>query len=168
MRIGRVVNWEQDVKAAWSRSSNDSTCPNSDVWRPLPDNVCWVIARVEVIDVPKICVIGSSDWKDVFGTYRLNDIAAKDLSTDDKHKHKSRILDIGKKYATGEHLETIAMVAFSGDGPYVVINGNHRAVAMARAKILVDQNVFLGLHKDIGKSFVWFKQAIEDSCQIPQ
>ena len=163
MRIGRVVYWERDVLAAWRRSVNNADRPDSDVWGKLPPNVCWVTARIEDVDVPKIHVIGSSDWKDIFGTYRLVDIASQAFhGTDDKHTHRSRILGIENAYATGKHFEPIAMVASSGEGPFVVIQGNHRAVAIQRLGLLVGQTVFVGLHEEISASFGWFRQAVEN------
>lgn len=161
MQFGRVVRWEQDVFAAWQRASNNASRPNSDVWGKLPDHVCWLSARVEEIDIPRLYVIGSGDWKEVFGTYRLADIAAKPLTgTDDKYKHSSRIIGIGSAYSTGKHFEPIAMVSFSGEGPFVIIDGNHRGVGMHRAGLLVGREVFVGLHSAIGTEFGWFRQAV--------
>jgi hypothetical protein len=119
-------------------------------------------ARVEEIDIARLYVIGSGDWKEVFGTYRLADISSKALTTgDDKHKHSSRIIGIGSAYLNGTHFEPIAMVSYSGEGPFVVVDGNHRAVGMQRVGLLVGREIFLGLHSAIGTEFVWFRQAID-------
>ena len=161
MRFGRVVSWENDVFAAWRRASNNAMRPNSDVWGKLPEHVCWLTARVEQIDIPRLYVIGSSDWKEVFGSYRLSEIAAKPLTgTDDKHKHSSRIVGISSAYSAGKQFEPVVMVSFSGEGPFVVIDGNHRAVGMHRAGLLVGREVFVGLHPAIGSGYGWFKQAV--------
>lgn len=162
MRIGRTVDWEQDVFAAWRRTADNAARPNSDVWGRLPEHVCWVSAWVEEIDIPRLYVIGSSDWKEVFGTYRLSEIGAKVLtSEDDRHRHSSRIIGIGAAYATGREFEPVAMVSYSGEGPFVVIDGNHRAVALYRIGLLVGREVYLGLHPLIGTRFGWFRHAVE-------
>ena len=162
MHIGPVVDWERDVLAAWRRSANNAERPNSDVWGKLPEHVCWLSARIEESDLAKLHVIGSCDWAEVFRTYRLSDVASCITNEgDDKHKHTSRIRDMGKAYAAGHRFERIAVVSFSGSGPFVVIDGCHRVVAMRRQNILVGQDVFLGLHADIGTSFVWFRQAVQ-------
>jgi hypothetical protein len=162
MKLGRVVDWERDVLAAWKRSANNAPRPNSDVWGKLPQGVCWLEGRIEYDDIDRLYVLGSSDWKEVFGSYRVVEIASKEFGIDDKHKHRSRICAIGDAYSIGKLFEPIAMVAFSGAGPFMVIDGNHRVVAMERRRLLVGQSVFLGLHREIGTSFGWFNNAVRE------
>lgn len=162
MRIGRAVDWETDVFAAWRRSADGDESPNSDVWSTLPPGVCWFNCRIEPEDIEKIYVIGSFDWNEVFGTYGLRSIAATSCDEDDSFRHKSRINAIRNAMAVGRGFEPIILTAFSGDGPFVIIEGNHRAVAMMQLGILTGQPVFIGFHKKIGSEFNWFRRAVLD------
>ena len=163
MHIGRTVDWETDVFAAWQRSAAGNGIPNGDVWGTLPPGVCWFNCRVEPEDIEKIYVIGSLDWKDVFGTYRLRGIAAASFDgKDDSFRHKFRIYGIRNAMAVGRDFEPIILTAFSGDGPFVIIEGNHRAVAMTQLGILAGHSVFVGFHKQIGSDFNWFRRAVLD------
>lgn len=160
MRFGQVVRWGSDVLPAWQRAAHNGFT-NPDVWGVLPDRVCWISARVETSDISKMYVIGSPDWKDVFGTYRVEAIAAQAMAgPDDQHRHKSRIIGIGSAYSEGFMFEKIAMVASSGEGPFVVINGNHRAVGSHRVDRLVGLDVFVGLHADMESDYQWFRWAV--------
>ncbi len=161
MIIDKVVSWDDDVFAAWRKAANNAPRPNSDVWGKLPPNMNWYTAHVEKIDIPKIYIIGSYDWIEVFGTYRLTGIASQEFDdVKDKYNHRLKILEIERKYAEGCSFEPIIMVSISGKAPFVIIDGNHRAVAMERLRILIGQVVFLGLLTDIGKSFLWYRQAV--------
>ena len=160
MLFGRVATWEHDVFPAWRRSANNALRPNSDVWGNLPQNVCWLVANIDDIDTSRLYVIGSSDWMETFGTYKVQDIAAKPSSTtDDKYKHNSRIKGIGVAYSLGKNLEPIILVCHSGEGPFVVVDGNHRAVAMQKEGLLVGKQVFVGMHARMGTEFNWFGQS---------
>ena len=162
MIVDKVVSWDHDVFPAWRRAANNAPQPNSDVWGKLPPNMHWSEARVEKNDIHKIYIIGSYDWIEVFGTYSLTGIASQEFNgITDKYKRHPKILEIEKKYAQGCSFEPIIMVSLSVEGPFVLIDGNNRAVAMQRQGILIGKAVFLGLHSDIGKSFMWYRNAVE-------
>lgn len=163
MRIGRVVDWENDVLASWRRSAEGVLAPNQDVWSMLPSGVCWFDGRIERQDLEKMHVIGSNDWKDVFGSYVLKTVAAQVFEIpDDPHRHSSRITGIRHALATGRQFEPLILTAFSGDGPFVVIEGNHRAVALAQLNLLHGQPAFIGFHRAMGTEFHWFRRAVLD------
>lgn len=161
MQIGRTADWETDVFAAWRRSADGDDSPNSDVWNTLPSGVCWFNCRIDPEDIEKIYAIGSFDWKEVFGCYDLRNIAATSCDKeDDSFRHKSRINGIKNAMAVGRNFEPIILTAFSGEGPFVIIEGNHRAAAMMQLGILAGQPVFVGFSKKIGSEFNWFRRAV--------
>ena len=163
MHIGRTVDWEMDVFSAWRRSADGDHSPNSDVWSTLPPGVCWFDCRFELEDIEKSYVIGSADWKEVFGSYDLRSIAATTYDgEDDSFRHKSRIIGIRNAMAVGQIFEPIILTAFSGDGPFVIAEGNHRAVAMMQLGIIIGQPVFVGFHKQMGEKFNWFRRSVLD------
>ena len=162
MHIGCTVDWEADVLAAWKKSATSGELLNSDVWGRLPEGICWFQCLVEPADLEKLYVIGSYDWKETFGTYRLREIASSPWEEDDRFHHKSKISAMRNAMAVGESFAPIILTAFSGTGPFVVIEGNHRATAMMQLGILPGQRVFVGFHQKIGSDFLWFRRAVLD------
>lgn len=158
MRFHEAVQWET-VFHGWRRQAGGSLCPNEDIWGVLPHGTCWLSATVEEKDVPRLFVIGSGDWKSTFGTYNVCKIAEQ-CCGDDVYKHQPRIDAIGAEAAAGKTYERIAMVSNSGDGPFVVLDGNHRAVAFTRVKMIIGMKVYVGLHPKMREAYSWFKNAL--------
>lgn len=152
-----INDLEQTVRAAWVQYGGCA----SGVIEVLPPGVIWRFATIEECDVQKILVIGSGDWEKTFGTYVLSKIAQQNFAgPDDKEKHKSRIREIGKKYANGETLGPIILVCISQDGPFVIIDGNHRAVAAFQQMDLVGQRVYVGVMPPNGAQYIWYQQSV--------
>jgi len=105
-------------------------------------------------------VLAGHEWKDAFGTYSLNAVAAAKLVPDDQNHHKSRIERLMHTLSTGHKFRSLALTAFSGEGPYVMIDGSHRAAAMLRLGILAGQSCYVGFHQQMGQDSSWFRQAI--------
>lgn len=160
MHIGSTVDWETDVLAAWKKAANPEKAPNNDVWERLPEGMCWFNCLIEPSDIEKIYVIGSYDWKEVFGTYCLSGVAANSCDADDRFRHKSKIMAIRNAIAVGKSVDPIILTAFSGSGPFVIIEGNHRAAAMMQLGVLAGQRVYVGFHQKIGSDFLWFRRAV--------
>lgn len=160
MQKGNRIYWETDVLHAWRRASGNVKRPNSDVWGKLPQGVHWFRATLELADIPKMFVIGSGDWKKVFGTYHLIDIAANSAISKDKYGHLEKFKELQSSISNGKCFEPLILVSSSIIGPYVIIDGNHRAIALHRLGLLEHQQVFLGIHKGINSEFVWYRQAI--------
>ncbi|MBF0212148.1 MAG: hypothetical protein HQM00_01145 [Magnetococcales bacterium] len=160
MHIGCAVEWEHDVLASWRRSAGGKPLPRPEVWQPLPAGVCWFLCRVEPEDCDKLYVIGSRDWKLLFGTCRLQTIAADPCQGTDDYRHKSRIVRMKKALATGDRFEPLIFTAFSGEGPFVIIDGNHRAIALLQLGLLIGQTVFIGFHPRMGQEYLWFRRAV--------
>ncbi|MBF0270646.1 MAG: hypothetical protein HQL98_01035 [Magnetococcales bacterium] len=161
MQIGRAVEWHNHVLHSWHRSSGGKPQPKPEVWQPLPAGVCWFRCRMEPADCDKLYVIGSQDWKLLFGSCRLPIVAADPCLGTDDYRHKSRIQSMKKALAVGDSFEPLILTAFSGEGPFVIIDGNHRAVALQQLGLLVGQTVFVGFHPRMGHDFVWFRRAVQ-------
>lgn len=160
MRLGRVVDFKPDVLGSSRRSGRKTPRSDSEIWRKLPDGTCWFACHIEQSDIEKIFVYGGREWKDAFGTFSLNAIATAKLEPDDEHHHKSRIEHLMQTLSTGHKFRSLALTAFSGEGPYVMIDGSHRAAAMLRLGILAGQSCYVGFHQQIGKDFAWFRNAL--------
>jgi hypothetical protein len=161
MRITDSVSWDQDVLPAWRRAAGNAESPNSDVWGKLPEGVSWFCGNIENSDIQNLYVIGSDDWKKVFGSFSLVEIAADTSPEDDKYKHRQKLRKLRDKISKGEQFEPMIGVSSSENGPFVIIDGNHRAVAYLRLGLLEDQPSFIGLHSNIQTEFVWYKLALQ-------
>jgi hypothetical protein len=159
MIIIQNASWEDDVLPAWKRAAINGL--NEDVTKKLPKDTRWFTARIEEVDITNIYVIGSGDWKEEFGTYHLVDIASQsfDHSANGSY-HRPLVLQKEKEYSEGKSCELVIIVGPSEKGPFVVIDGNHRAIAMKRKEVLCGKNVFIGLHENIYDSFIWYRQAM--------
>lgn len=161
MHIGCAVEWETEVLASWSRSAGGKQLPKPEVWQPLPPGVCWFRCRLEPGDIAKCYLIGSRDWKEIFSSTHLATVAADPCHGTDDFRHKSRIQGIKRALAMGETFEPLILTAFSGEGPFVIIDGNHRAIALLQLHLLVGQTVFAGFHPRMGQAFFWFHRSVQ-------
>jgi hypothetical protein len=160
MRLGRVVDFKSDVIGTSRRSGRKEPRSDSEIWRRLPEGTCWFACHLEPCDIEKIFVYGDREWKQAFGSFSLKAVAAATLDSDDKQHHKSRIQQLMQTLASGHKYRSLALTAFSGEGPYVMIDGNHRAAAMLRLGILAGQSCYVGFHQRIGKDCSWFRHAV--------
>jgi hypothetical protein len=160
MELGKVVDWEQDVLAAWRRSSQ-RTSPNADVWGRLPPEVCWFEARIAENNIGKLLLIGSEDWHEVFGSYRLDAVSRAGYAEDDVYGHKARVRNIRAAMEQGREMEPLVLVADSGMGPFVIIDGNHRAISLHQLGRLAGQACFVGFHRRMHAEFLWSRRAVE-------
>lgn len=160
MELGEVVDWDRHVLPAWRRSSRQRS-PNADVWGRLPPGVCWFQGRIADKDVGKLLMIGSQDWCEVFGSYRLTEISSAGYADDDIYGHKSRVRDIRLAMTQGRQMEPLVLVADNGAGPFVIIDGNHRAICLHQLDRLVGQVCFVGFHHRMHTDFLWSRRAVE-------
>lgn len=174
MKLGKVVEWEAEVLPSWRKAATNSSHSNSDIWSRLPPGVCWLKGEIEAQDVAQLYVVGSQDWHDVFGSYQLQAISARyqtDLQTaqqtdfDDAYHHHTRIGRLLESLANQEKsaqrpLTPLILVAGDCAGPMVLLDGNHRALALLQLQKLVGQSCFLGLHSQMETAFLWMKRAL--------
>jgi uncharacterized protein YjbI with pentapeptide repeats len=179
MRLGRVVDFKSDVVGTSRRSGRKSLRSESDIWRKLPEGTCWFACHLEPSDIEKIFVYADREWKEAFGTFNLNAVGQANLEganleranlrpvslhpanlANDQCRHEPRIERLMHTLATGHKFRSLALTAFSAEGPFVVIDGSHRAAAMLRLGILAGQSCYVGFHQQIGKDHAWFRYAL--------
>jgi hypothetical protein len=154
MRLGRVVDWKAEVFPTWRRAANNLLHPNADIWGTLPVGVCWFRGEIEAEDPARMFVIGSDDWGDMFTTYRVDQIQLHD--TDDMYQHSSRIRRMKTSMEGGWLGEPLILVACHSEGHFVVIDGNHRAVALSQLGRLVGRPCYIGFHASMETEFEWW------------
>jgi len=154
MRIIRKVN-QDEVWTHWKKVENfNNDNFRSDIRDPLPLDLNWYLSILESTDINKIYVISSDDWKNEFlcvpdfklltalSNYKLfNYNIGKYKNICEKEalfKNDKNVLD--KKFI---------IVAPKQDGPFTVIEGNKRMIALANLGVLSDIEVFLGLSSRI-------------------
>ncbi|MBF0440175.1 MAG: polysaccharide deacetylase family protein [Magnetococcales bacterium] len=166
---GSLVDWENDVLASWRRSAGGVKFPKQKIWELLPTGVNWFICRIDAQDIDRMYLFGTYDWKQAFatGSYHMRTIAAdpcqESEEESDDFRHKFRINEIRKMYASGLRFEPIILTACSMEGPFVIIDGNHRAIAMQQLGMLVGQTVFIGLHDKMESDFGWFRETMNQA-----
>ncbi len=176
MKLGKVVEWELDVFPCWRTAASNSSNANADIWGRLPPSVCWIEGEIEAQDVAHCYVVGSQDWQDVFGSYQLQAIsarfsadqllqAASEAPFDDQYHHHARIRYLCQSIANPENaskrsLQPLILVAGNVAGPMVLLDGNHRALALLQLDKLIGQRCFLGLHSQMESAFLWMKRAL--------
>jgi hypothetical protein len=160
MKIGAVVDWDQIVMPIWRASAEHTGHYNRDVWGRLPEGMCWFRCRIEPQDIAGCHVIGAEDWRDTFGSYRLADVVESYAGVDDGERHKSHIETMRKSLDKGWDAGQLIFVASDGAGPFVLIDGNHRAVALQLQGLLAGQECFVGFHHRLADDFVWYWRAL--------
>lgn len=153
-----MIDFRKDVLPCCGITAAPDQQSFGPVWDQLPQGVCWLEACVEASDLERFYVVGSPDWKEAFGSFRLTKIATFGADAqDDPSHHHSRIVKLGRAYLTGQRLPPVVAIAYSGEGPFVILDGNHRAVAMQRHQLFSGQQIRLGLHASMGTAYVWFR-----------
>jgi hypothetical protein len=145
MRIGRVLDWETEVLDIWTKGSPEGYLPSEGLIKEFPQGICWMAGVIEPDDIEKLLVIAAADWQQLFGTFQLADIARRIPETgDDEHRHYSRIRELTRLAEAGQPFYPPILVAKSGQGPFVIIDGNHRVLGMQRAKSVLGKQVIIG------------------------
>ena len=160
MRIAQEVTWDADVFPCWRRSANNAPRPNSDIWGRLPPGVRWSDAELEGSDADRLYLIGSADLKETFGSYRICEIRGSQ-EIRDRFNHWVRVRAIRDALLRGQPFERPILVAESGEGPFVIIDGNHRCVARYLEQRLVGLPVYLGVMSGLNRAYCWARQALQ-------
>lgn len=158
MKTGAVVDWQKTVMPVWRDAAKHTGHYNRDVWGRLPEDVCWFHARMEPQDIALLYVIGSEDWLKEFGSYRLLDIAGSEENIGGYHRE--HIHEIRRNTGSAKTSAPLIVVAGDAAGPFVLLDGNHRAVALQLCGLLAGQECFLGLHQALAEDFVWYWRAL--------
>ncbi len=160
MRLGRVVDFDAVVVGTSRRASRKSRRADGEIWGKLPKGTCWFACHIEPADIEKIFVYAGREWMDAFGSFHLSAVAQAKLEPDDEHNHRSKVERLMQTLATGHKFRSLALAAFSGEGPFVLIDGSHRAAAMLRLGILAGQPCYVGFAQQMGKDHAWFRHAL--------
>lgn len=137
----------------------------SDIRGPLPADLAWYLAEIEEKDVDRLFIISSSDWADITGgTFRVADVVGRlhrqSCNPDTQRlgediQEKMQFLDAG-----GELDTRLIAVTHCPEltGPFTVIEGNRRSVALCAREGLVGCRIFVGVSPAI-KDYRWAKKA---------
>lgn len=115
-------------------------------------------AEVQESDLPHLFLIGSPDLQETFGAYRIADIS-RDMSGDDRYRHRIRVRSLARAAREGRALERPILVSDSVVGPYVFIDGNHRALALHAGGLLSGLQVYLGTARQLLRRYDWARSA---------
>jgi len=122
----------------------------SDIKLHLPSDTCWHKAVIEEADASGLFIISSDDWADISKRTFLVSSVAEDLNAPFSDPDSLRISDDIKKKLSflegGGRFDTrLILVSDKVSGPFTVIEGNRRAVALLRLNKLVGSEVYLGI-----------------------
>jgi len=160
MQIGCEVSWDGDVFPCWRRSAGNAPSPNSDVWGPLPPVMRWYEAKIQPEDISSLYLIGSGDLLETFGSYRLTRIG-KEFDGSDKHNHQIRVRSLVGYVRSAGFLERPILVSESSNGPFVIIDGNHRSLAYYACDRLPGLDVYLGMSANLLSMYRWARYALQ-------
>lgn len=164
MRLLQQADWVGEVLPAWQIAAGARSMPNAPVSEALPPGLVWWRAKVEASDIPLMHLLGALDWELAYGTYRLPRVAQRRSTRDDLFCHEQRIAQLQIALDAGADMAALHVVAPAVGGPYVLVDGNHRAVALLRHGALVDQPVYLGVHPQIEEAFTWYAHSVQGSA----
>lgn len=144
---------------------NISQGDRSDIVSPLLsyDDLQWNLTNLEEADLNKIYIISSDDWmtdKVCVPDFRLT-TAIKNYQNSTKSQGK--FADILAKEqifkSNSDILDTkLILVSLNQEGPYTLIEGNKRSVALGNLGKLVGLEVYLGSSPSI-KNYVWSRHS---------
>lgn len=164
MKVINQVN-QSEVFNHWEKVEQISIAQRTDIVFPLVAyaDLKWSLASFENIDLSQIYIISSDDWKAdglCMPDFKLfSAINNYQKST----KLEGKFADIKAKediFASGSNaLDTrFILVAMDKYGPFTIIEGNKRSVALGNLEKLVGLKVFLGTSPAI-KNYVWSRYA---------
>ena len=131
----------------------------SDIRNPLPTDFNWFLAILEKEDINSLFIISSDDWKQervCDPDFKLT-TAIKNYSNTPSSNGKYG--DIRTKEAVlssnSNVLDTkLILVSESKVGPFTIIEGNKRAVALGRLNKIEGLEIYLGVSSEV-KDYFW-------------
>lgn len=166
MKIIKKVTQGQ-VFSHWETVEKRSIWERSDIVFPIVayDDLAWSLTEIEEIDIDKIYICSSYDWvaegicfpdfklitaienykKSNFSYGKYADIKAKeDIFAKDLNELDTKLV----------------LVSDIPEGPYTLIEGCKRSVALGNLGKLIGTNVYLGISPCI-KTYIWAKHMYE-------
>ena len=115
----------------------------------LPNNISWFLASLDEGDFSELFIIREIGWETTFGnTKKLKDVATAILDgIEDKGVGFDLIEAIKKQIGVQPFREKLLVISTNLQGPYTVVEGNHRAVAFH--KQLIETNNASHLPKEV-------------------
>ncbi len=177
MKLGPLVDWQAQVWPAWhaaatsmhpaSHSGSESQA-HADIWGRLPADCCWLRAEIEADDVAQLLLIGSQDWFDTFGSYWLQQAVVRyqaDCAAglgDDVWQHHSHLQGLQRSFHQhpAHSRQPLVLAAADSSGPFMLLDGNHRAMVLLVQQQLVGHPCYLGLHARMAQDFLWMQRAL--------
>jgi len=151
--INEVVDHWRDVEQ-WKVPIS-----RTDILDPLPDDIRWYEAEIQLSDIDKLFIISSDDWRTITDSFRVNNTAdALDSGMqDDKITKINRYRACFEKTLNSNYRRLI-IVSPSFEGNFTILEGNKRAVALRSINQLRGTPVFLGVSSGI-EHYVWARYA---------
>lgn len=97
----------------------------------LPDPLDWHIATMQPGDLEQLRLIRNCGWDDKAPDNELGNVHFPAAFPQDDQK---KILAILKRLAAPDSDKTLILIAQATNGPFTILDGNHRATAMMIAK----------------------------------
>ena len=156
-----------EVFSHWEKVEKITITQRIDIVFPLITytSLKWYKATIDDEDISKIYIISSDDWR-VDGLcqkdFKLTSaIAAYKQNT----KSSGKYADIQKKQQIYESdingLDTkLVIVSPNQIGPFTIIEGNKRSVALLSANKFIGLNIYLGLSPYI-RNYVWARYSYQ-------
>lgn len=150
-----------EVFGHWEKVEKKSIWQRSDIVFPIVaySDVIWNIGRIEEADLEKIYICSSDDWLTeglCFPNFKLTTAIENYKESNFSYGKYADIKakeDIFARDLKG--LDTrLILVADNTDGPYTIIEGCKRSVALGKLNKLVGNEVYMGVSSNI-KTFVW-------------
>ena len=159
MKIIKKVS-QDDVLNHWKSVEGFTTDDfRSDIRDPLPTDLDWALAVVEESDVDLLFVISSDDWRKeglCIPNFKLATVVANYSRTSSPDGKYADIRVKEMLFASDlKALDTkLFLVAPSINGPFTLIEGNKRAIALSKLGKLVGLETFCGISPEI-KGYHW-------------
>jgi len=152
MRIIKQVI-QDEVFNEWKRICKVETIPSwLNMNETYPEFVQWYLSEIERKDIRKIYIISSDDWQKLSLNFRLLDVVRTFRGATIPENH---VEDIREKQKVLDKLEfKFVYVAHKITGPFTIIEGNRRSVALQDLNKLVGTQIYLGISKEI-QNFLW-------------
>lgn len=152
---------QSEVFNHWEKVEKISITQRADVVFPLVaySDVSWQLVEIEKDDIIKIYIISSDDWKSegvcIPDFKLLTAITNYGNQTISKSKYENIKAKETIFSSNPKGLDTkLILVAPGIEGPFSIIEGNHRSIALGSLNMLEGLEVYLGTSAAI-TNYIW-------------
>ena len=160
MKVINQVN-QSEVFNHWEKVEKISIAQRADIILPLVAyaDLEWSLVRLEGVDLDKLYIISSDDWRDDGLCVPDFKLTTAINNYQGSTKSQGKFADIAAKeqvFASNSNaLDTkFVLVSIDQNGPFTLIEGNKRSVALGNLGKLTGLEMFLGTSPAI-KNYVW-------------